>query len=560
MEGFKALHFFASEYVLMFAPQPVSDGKRGLLEYNLNQDLKSVATNINTMDTNSGIEQKGKPIFPPPETMWPPPKTDIPKGETPKKAELAPLHKLNPQNTSKASEMYKVLTSNSVSYKKGCQIDMKTDPLHPSLATKNEMGVIPTKAFINIDYGSIPDVAVCELVTGDRRIRFTINAQGEIRGDVSEEPDIDLLLTNLFVITGKGVGYADFVSNGTRNLELFADYNPITGKREGTPVEKPTQNSTGPETIAAELESIDSKNVRRIRTKISVETFKLEGGEQAKPIEGVDREKIARNALFALLEDTKDKISPERHKELEKLASSGQILFLHKDEYFAFVGEDQTENELSAATAFGLTIDNNLILINQDAITSFPNVTPSQKPKALETYKLMRTNNGSQEHYKVNTREQMQAALVDQIEYVFGIAKTSRESLSIQPSDEVIKTELIGNLLWSIVYHEGLHFATDNNHFLSGLDEAATHYKTAQATNNRLGKNAFCGYVMASGLNYAINWTAFLRTFPITEDVANEMYYNPQDTWIIKKIFDTYPKEKHAELLNWLQYGTGLDS
>ena len=110
-------------------------------------------------------------------------------------------------------------------------------------------------------------------------------------------------------------------------------------------------------------------------------------------------------------------------------------------------------------------------------------------------------------------------------------------------------------MLWSLSFHEGLHVATGNNHFLEGLDEAATHYYAATATLQREGVNAFGAYLIFSGLDHAINWACFIRDLPIDERTAEQMYYDKDDTWTIDKMFKFFPKDQETPFFNVLKTG-----
>ncbi|MEI6327439.1 MAG: hypothetical protein WCO78_04975 [Candidatus Roizmanbacteria bacterium] len=364
-------------------------------------------------------------------------------------------------------------------------------------------------------------------------LQLEIDENGNIYSDIHTAEKVILIINNLFDVSGKEAKLNTSVfGSGTASLKWLRSL-----EKKKLVANKPIEPE-GNE--LHDYESTQSKKTAIEALRDDVHTLYNEAPE----IEGIDRNKLIANALSAVKEHTRGKIDPEQQKLLDSLLSSHHILFLAKKDYDALL-QDWTGEETNRSTA-AMTYLEGVISINQDEIVELAR-------KNFRRYNLVRTQENLPK--KITSTTEALGLFADYVGYRYGTEVEPIELPEPVIDDKQSVKELTENLIWSFAFHEGLHVASGNTSFLDGLSEAATHYYTAVTTLQERGINALGAYLTFSDLSSALNWIFLMKDLPITEDIAEQMYYNKSREWTMEKMFGYVGKENQTKFYDILTKG-----
>lgn len=365
--------------------------------------------------------------------------------------------------------------------------------------------------------------------TGKKPTQIVITADNRLKINIIDHEKQQEILNKIFQFTENSVEYSDLIE--VENTMSLAHFRELRRKAEET-----SQNQENDDRLNFDIEPKAMGLAYDIISNI----------EQAPEIEGINRQKIFRDAYISVAKDFYHKANPQFQKLFTALQNS-RVIFLNNEDYRNFSNNfSDTPTNKSCLAA---TYVRGVIVFNQEFLLKI-----ATNPYCLQLYDLMQRENFTlPENHK-----QMIWLLAEYIPYRFGVNEPISPNFKSEKPEAIKQTEMIEHMLWTSAYHECLHILSGANEFLVGLDEAATHYFTALATFKERGASAFGIELLTSSLDPSFNWLAFIRNFKIDPQLAEEMYFNKDKQWDYQAMLNLFP-DKEEEFLKVLLNGNAFD-
>ena len=342
---------------------------------------------------------------------------------------------------------------------------------------------------------------------------FLIAKNDSLKLNSVDPGKLQQILPKIFQFNGNNVQYSAMLGLNSISLPYFRE---LTEK--------------GQEETGQELEDDFSNTAYKERT--ASYAYEIQSNFNEMPeIAGLDRQKIFQDASACVAHDFFAKASEQSQIFFNTLTNK-QAFFLNKDDYETFANTHS--NEVIQHSSYARTLRQGLILFNQELI-----MEKILNPVFIKIYQLIK-----RENFTLPDDQQGMINLIAQ--YIPYSYNSTDEAINPQfvddknQSKEDLLAELTEQVLWSIVYHECLHILSGDTHFLTGLDEAATHYYTAKAAFREKGVNAFGMSLVLAGTKHSMKWLSFIRTFKLDPQLAEDMYFNKNDQWHIDNLLQFF--------------------
>lgn len=359
---------------------------------------------------------------------------------------------------------------------------------------------------------------------------FLIANNDSLQANIVDPDKLQQVLSKIFQFNEDGVQYAAMLSPTNISLEYFRK------------LMKEAQEGTG-----QELEDYSSETAQKEQVAAYAHEIKSNFNEMPE-IAGLDRQKIFQDAAACVARDFFAKAS-EQAQVTFNTANNNQAFFLNKDDYGTLL--NVYANKVIEISSYGMALRNGLIIFDQESI-----MKSILDPKFIEIYHLIKRENFT----LPDDQQEMINLLAQYIPYDYHPDNELPEE-AIGPqfvddkeqSKEDLLTELTEQMLWSIAYHECLHVLSTSNHFLTGLDEAATYYYTAKAAFREKGVNAFGMLTVLAGAEPSIKWLDFIREFKLDPQLAEDMYFNKNNLWHGKRLLQYFAgkEEEFLKMMEW---------
>jgi hypothetical protein len=352
-----------------------------------------------------------------------------------------------------------------------------------------------------------------------QKIMFSSN--GQIQSNTLDPKELKQLLDKIFTIKEEKADYTTIVANNTMSLPYFRQRQ--TDTTEGQEL---ADYEEGQELADFEGPEAQEERVNSLAYDV------ISNFNEAPELSGLDRQQVFQNAYRAVAKNYFDKASKQLQDYYLSL-SKKKALFLKNDDFETF--NNIYSSEINMQSTYAMVLGKGLILFNQELIRN-----EVANTRLFKIYKLLKRG-------KINLPDDQSKMIEYLANFIPFYQKITHESLDDtffkhkETDGNDLKTEMLENTLWSIVYHECLHVLSANNFFLENLNEAATYYYTALDSYKEKGASTFGILIVQTGVDKIITWIKFLRDFNIDPQLAEEMYFNKNGDWTIEKMFDLFP-------------------
>ncbi|NLG06691.1 MAG: hypothetical protein GX559_03290 [Candidatus Pacebacteria bacterium] len=355
--------------------------------------------------------------------------------------------------------------------------------------------------------------------TGKKPTQIVITADNRLKINIIDPEKQQEILNKIFQFTENSVEYSDLIE--VEKTMSLAHFRELRKRAEET-----IQNQENDDRLNFDIEPKAMNLAYDIISNM----------EQAPEIEGINRQKIFRDAYISVAKDFYHKANPQ-FQELFKALQNSRVIFLNNKDYRNFsnnFSDTPTSKSCLAGTYF-----KGVIVFNQELL-----LQTAANPYFLQLYDLIQR----EDFTLPKNQEQMIDVLAEYIPYRFGIYKPISPNFKSEKPTIIKQKEMLEHILWTAAYHECLHILSGANKFLVGLDEAATNYFTALATFKERGASAFGIELLTASLDPSVNWLTFIRNFQIDHQLAEEMYFNKYEQWSYQAMLNLFPNKEEEFL------------